>query len=128
MADFLFTTREGLQGDALEALGGGISALAGIYAWDQLMGPLESLMSKIPFLGQYAKPVTGFILSLLLLHISRSQEGMLGRFLQVASYGLFGDSIAKVFNIDPPTPARTPQGTIAYTNPWSTLEPVPLPR
>ena len=128
MADFLFTTREGLQGDALEALGGGISTLAGIYAWDQLMGPLESLMSKIPFLGQYAKPVTGFILALLLLHISRSQEGMLGRFLQVASYGLFGDSIAKVFNIDPPAPAQTPQGTIAYTNPWSTLEPVPLPR
>jgi len=128
MADFLFTTREGLQGDALEALGGGISTLAGIYAWDQLMGPLESIMSKIPFLGQYAKPVTGFILALLLLHISRSQEGMLGRFLQVASYGLFGDSIAKVFNIDPPAPSRTPQGTIAYTNPWSTLEPVPLPR
>jgi hypothetical protein len=128
MADFLFTTREGLQGDALEALGGGISALAGIYAWDKLMGPLESLMGKIPLLGQYAKPVTGFILALLLLHISRSQEGMLGRFLQVASYGLFGDSIAKVFNIDPPTPAQTPQGTIAFTNPWSTLEPVPLPR
>jgi len=128
MADFLFTTREGLQGDALEALGGGISTLAGIYAWDQLMGPLESIMSKIPFLGKYAKPVTGFILSLLLLHISRSQEGMLGRFLQVASYGLFGDSIAKVFNIDPPAPAHTPQGTVAYTNPWSTLEPVPLPR
>jgi len=128
MADFLFTTREGLQGDALEALGGGISALAGIYAWDKLMGPLEALMGKVPFLGSYAKPVTGFILALLLLHISRSQEGMLGRFLQVASYGLFGDSIAKVFNIDPPTPAQTPQGTIAYTNPWSTLEPVPLPR
>ena len=128
MADFLFTTREGLQGDVLEVLGGGISTLAGIYAWDQLMGPLESIMSKIPFLGQYAKPVTGFILSLLLLHISRSQEGMLGRFLQVASYGLFGDSITKVFNIDPPAPARTPQGTLAYTNPWSTLEPVPLPR
>ena len=109
MADFLFTTREGLQGDALEALGGGISALAGIYAWDKLMGPLESLMGKVPFLGQYAKPVTGFILALLLLHISRSQEGMLGRFLQVASYGLFGDSIAKVFNIDPPAPAQTPQ-------------------
>jgi len=128
MVDFLFTTREGLQGDALEALGGGISALAGIYAWDKLMGPLQSLMGKVPFLGEYAKPVTGFILALLLLHISRSQEGMLGRFLQVASYGLFGDSIAKVFNIDPPTPAQTPQGTIAYTNPWSTLEPVPLPR
>jgi len=128
MADFLFTTREGLQGDALEALGGGISSLAGIYVWDKLMGPLEALMGKVPFLGSYAKPVTGFILALLLLHISRSQEGMLGRFLQVASYGLFGDSIAKVFNIDPPTPAQTPQGTIAYTNPWSTLEPVPLPR
>jgi len=128
MVDFLFTTREGLQGDALEALGGGISVLAGIYAWDQLMGPLESLMSKISFLGQYAKPVTGFILALLLLHISRSQEGMLGRFLQISSYGILGDSIAKVFNIDPPAPARTPQGTIAYTNPWSTLEPVPLPR
>ena len=128
MADFLFTTREGLQGDALEALGGGISTLVGIYAWDKLMGPLEALMGKVPFLGSYAKPVTGFILALLLLHISRSQEGMLGRFLQVASYGLFGDSIAKVFNIDPPTPAQTPQGTIAYTNPWSTLEPVPLPR
>jgi len=126
MVDLLFTTREGIQGDLIDTVGGGVSALAGIYIWDKLMGPINNMLGK--FLGKYAGPVTGFILAVAVLYIARGQEGALGRFLQVASYSMFGDSIAKIFGLDPPTPAQTPQGTIAYTNPWSTLEPVPLPR
>ncbi len=46
MVDFLFTTREGLAGDAIETIGGGISALVGIYVWDKLMGPINSFLPK----------------------------------------------------------------------------------
>jgi len=126
MVDLLFTTREGIQGDIIDTVGGGISALAGIYIWDKLMGPINNMLGKL--LGKYAGPITGFILAVIILHIARSQEGALGRFLQVAAYSMFGDSIAKVFGIDPPQMGVTPQGTVSYVSPWSTLEPVPLPR
>ncbi len=126
MVDLLFTTREGIQGDLIDTVGGGISALAGIYIWDKLMGPINNMLGK--WLGKYAGPITGFILAVIVLHIARSQEGSLGRFLQVAAYSMFGDSIAKVFGIDPPQMGVTPQGTVSYVSPWSTLEPVPLPR
>jgi len=125
MVDLLFTTREGIQGDLIDTVGGGISALAGIYIWDKLMGPINNMLGHL--LGKYAGPITGFILAVIVLHIARSQEGALGRFLQVAAYSMFGDSIAKVFGIDPPM-GVTPQGTVSYVSPWSTLEPVTLPR
>ena len=125
MVEFLFTTREGLAGDAIEAVGGGISALAGIYVWDKLAGPVNNFLGK--WLGKYAGPITSFVLSLIVLHIARSQEGALGRFLQVAAYGMLGDSIAKVLGLDPPVTTKTPTGTPAVVSPWSTLEPVPLP-
>jgi len=123
MVDFLFTTREGLVGDAIETIGGGISALAGIYVWDKLMEPVNSFLSK--WLGNYGGPITAFVLALIILHIARAQEGMLGRFLQVMAYAMFGDSIAKVFGIDP---VMVPTGIhVSNVSPWSTLEPVPLP-
>ncbi len=61
MVDFLFTTREGLAGDAIETIGGGISALVGIYVWDKLMGPINSFLSK--WLGNYGGPITAFVLA-----------------------------------------------------------------
>jgi len=123
MVDFLFTTREGLAGDALETIGGGISALAGIYVWDKLMGPVNSFLSK--WLGNYGGPITAFVLALIILHIARSQEGLLGRFLQVMAYAMFGDSIAKILGLDP---VMVPTGIyVSNVSPWSTLEPVPLP-
>jgi len=123
MVDFLFTTREGLVGDALETIGGGISALAGIYVWDKLMGPVNQFLSK--WFGNYGGPITAFVLALIILHIARGQEGLLGRFLQVMSYAMFGDSIAKVLGIDP---VIVPLGVqVQNVSPWSTLEPVPLP-
>jgi hypothetical protein len=123
MVDFLFTTREGLAGDALETIGGGISALVGIYVWDKLMGPVNRILSK--WLGNYSGPITAFVLALIILHIARSQEGLLGRFLQVMSYAMFGDSIAKVFGIDPVMVSTGMK--VQNVSPWSTLEPVPLP-
>jgi hypothetical protein len=123
MVDFLFTTREGLAGDALETIGGGISALVGIYVWDKLMGPVNQFLSR--WLGNYGGPITAFILALIILHIARSQEGLLGRFLQVMSYAMFGDSIAKVFGIDPVMVSTGMK--VQNVSPWSTLEPVPLP-
>jgi len=123
MVDFLFTTREGLVGDALETIGGGISALAGIYVWDKLMGPVNKYLSR--WLGNYGGPITAFVLALIILHIARAQEGLLGRFLQVMAYAMFGDSIAKMLGIDP---VIVPLGVqIQSVSPWSTLEPVPLP-
>jgi len=123
MVEFLFTTKEGLVGNVIEAIGGGVSALAGIYVWDKLMGPVNQFLSK--WLGNYGGPITAFVLSLLMLHIARSQEGMLGRFLQVMAYSMFGDAIAKSLGIDP---VMVPLGIeVQNVSPWSTLEPVPLP-
>jgi len=123
MVDFLFTTREGLAGDAIEAIGGGISALAGIYVWDKLMGPVNSFLSR--WFGNYGGPITAFVLAMIILHIARSQEGLLGRFLQVMAYSMFGDSIAKILGLDP---IMVSTGMyVSNISPWSTLEPIPLP-
>ena len=123
MVELLFTTREGLAGTAIDLAGGGISTLAGLYVWEKLAQPVNRMLGK--WLGSYAQPVTAFVLGLIVLHIARSQEGALGRFLQLMAYAMLGGSISKALGIDPPLTPVNPTGR-RVVSPWSTLQPVPI--
>ena len=124
MADFYFTTDTTWKGYLIEDVSGGLATLAGIYVWEKLMGPVQNWLG--PYLKGAAGPVTAFILSLIILYIGRRVEGWFGKFLIAMGFAMFGDSIAKVFGLDPIYVALTPQETPAYVSKWSTLEPVPL--
>jgi hypothetical protein len=123
MVELLFTTREGLAGTAIDLAGGGISVLGGLYVWEKLAGPVNRMLGK--WLGSYAQPVTAFVIGLIVLHIARSQEGALGRFLQLMAYGMLGGAAAKALGIDPPLTPTNPVGR-RVVSPWSTLQPVPI--
>ena len=124
MVELLFTTREGLQGTLVDLVGGGISVLGGLYVWEKLAQPVNQLLGK--YLGMWAQPVTAFIIGLVVLHIARSQEGALGRFLQLMSYGMLGGATAKALGIDPPLTPINPTGRKVMVSPWSTLAPTPI--
>ena len=119
----MFTTREGLAGTVIDLAGGGISVLGGLYVWEKLAGPVNRLLGK--WLGSYAQPVTAFVIGLIVLHIARSQEGALGRFLQLMAYGMLGGAASKALGIDPPLTPTNPVGR-RVVSPWSTLQPVPI--
>ena len=123
MVELLFTTREGLAGTAIDLAGGGISVLGGLYVWEKLAQPVNRFLGK--WLGSYAQPVTAFVVGLIVLHIARSQEGALGRFLQLMAYGMLGSAAAKALGIDPPLTPVNPTGR-RVVSPWSTLQPVPI--
>jgi len=124
MVDLLFTNREGIQGTLVDLAGGGISTLAGLYVWEKLAQPVNKFLGK--WLGMWAQPVTAFMLGLIVLHIARSQEGALGRFLQVMSYAMLGGALGKALNIDPPMTPTNPTGRRVAVSPWSTLAPTPI--
>jgi len=124
MVELLFTTREGLQGTLVDLVGGGISVLGGLYVWEKLSKPVNDMLGK--FLGLWAQPVTAFVIGLVVLHIARSQEGALGRFLQLMAYGMLGGATAKALGIDPPLTPTNPTGRKVVVSPWSTLAPTPI--
>jgi len=124
MVELLFTTREGLQGTLVDLVGGGISVLGGLYVWEKLAQPVNQLLGK--WMGVWAQPVTAFVLGLIVLHIARSQEGALGRFLQLMAYAMLGGATAKALGIDPPLTPINPTGRKVVVSPWSTLAPTPI--
>jgi hypothetical protein len=123
MVELLFTTREGLAGTAVDLAAGGVSALAGLYVWEKLAGPVNKFLGK--WLGSYAQPLTAFVIGLIILHIARSQEGALGRFLQIMAYAMLGGAAGKALGIDPPLTPTNPVGK-RVVSPWSTLAPTPI--
>jgi hypothetical protein len=123
MVELLFSNREGIQGTLIDLAGGGVSTLAGLYVWEKLAQPVNKLLGK--WLGVWAQPITAFIIGLIILHIARNQEGMLGRFLQIMSYGMLGGAAAKALGIDPPLTPTNPVGK-RVVSPWSTLAPTPI--
>jgi hypothetical protein len=124
MVELLFTNREGLQGTLIDIIGGGISVLGGLYVWEKLAQPVNQLLGK--WMGVWAQPVTAFVLGLIVLHIARSQEGALGRFLQLMAYAMLGGASAKALGIDPPLTPTNPTGRKVVVSPWSTLAPTPI--
>ncbi len=123
MVELLFTQKEGIAGTLIDLAGGGISVLGGLYVWEKLAQSINQFLGK--WLGMWAQPVTAFVIGLIVLHIARSQEGALGRFLQVMAYGMLGGAAAKALNIDPPLTPTNPTGR-RVVSPWSTLQPVPI--
>jgi len=124
MVNLLFTEKEGIGGTLIDLVGGGISVLGGLYVWEKLSQPVNQMLGK--FLGLWAQPITAFIIGLVVLHIARSQEGALGRFLQLMAYGMLGGAAAKALGIDPPLTPTNPTGRRVAVSPWSTLAPTPI--
>jgi hypothetical protein len=124
MVELLFTEKEGVAGTLIDLAGGGVSTLAGLYVWEKLAQPVNKLLGK--WLGLWAQPITAFVIGLIVLHIARSQEGTLGRFLQLMAYGMLGGATAKALNIDPPLTPTNPTGNKVAVSPWSTLRPTPI--